>query len=879
MRGVAICVLCIAAWGMFAADDAPLDVKLPATERYGGHSLDEWLSTLANSAGRGYSREMQTALQAIYEYGPAAHAAVPELIELLGKSSNPELPRLTLRALRAIGPEARAAEPVLLALLNNLLEDPLRREGACRALIQINPGGAMVRKVVLAVSADRNPDVRRAALEALLILSTQQPVAAKARPAESSATLLNEESALPLQTLLKAPRLTANLPAEPPGEFPFPPAFEALVHALNVPQTARAAAEVLAALGERGLAPLLNALEKNPAPQVRQACAERLGEQARFAARVFPALLQAAKKEQPPGMRSALAIAAAKLNPRDADALALLWEFPGSPMARLPLLHDKTIETILIEGGAASWPALKRALNSDQAQRRAGALRILREQLSGGGVLKHELVPWFTRTSETRGSAQSWVPDVAARLKDSDEAIQFLALEILNRSGPQAAGTQSAIQALEHSASPGSRLQRLASLAALNVARAQGSAALETPLDARPVENLISILHEPRASSLERCDAAQALRLHVSSDEAARELNLALNGADMPLRRAAAKSLSMFGAKALPALPGLHAMLEGDARTRAVAVDALARLGSASQLPGLVSALTQCAVVEEWPDEPGFAKALGALLKPHAAQVVPALTGFLQTGAPALRARAARTLSLLGAAAGDALPALIEVSGSANAEEAAAAFDAVCSIGAQRDAEAVAYLSGVVRESLFADWRRRSVQALGRSKRGLEPGAPDPMEAFMAALADPDESVRRAASEALIQRGDPAVQRVVDALERDLSGAQALAVPAAFKAAAALVVPRALELSRAGRDVRERKAAAEILGSYAGTQARAMEALVVLAVDDDAQVRDAALRALRPHSVAVYTQIESLGSSPDASIRLRAVDLANVLSR
>lgn len=878
MRGVATCVLCVAAWGTFAVDDAPLDVKLPSGEKYASRTLAEWLSTLKSSAGHGYSRELITALQAVCEYGSTAQAATAELTGLLERSGNPELPRLALRALGAIGPDARAAEPALLAMLNNLLEDPMRRAGACRALIQINPGGAMVRKAVLAASTDRNSNVRRASLEALLILATPQPVVTKPHTTDYSATLLSEESALPLQSLLKAPRLTANLPAEPPGEFPFAPAFDTIVRALNTPAAARDAAEMLAALGERGVAPLLSALEKNPAPQVRQACAERLGEQARFAAQIFPALLQAAKKEQVPGVRSALAIAAVKLNPRDAEALGLLWDFPGSPLANLPSIHGKSVETILIEGGAAAWPALKRALNSDQPQRRIASLRILREQLAGGAALRHEPVPWFTRTSEPHGAAQSWVPDVAARLRDSDESAQMLALEILNRAGPQAAAAQNSVQALERSAPAGSKLQRLAALAALNVARAPGSSALETPLDTRSMENLISILHEPRASSLERCDAAQALRLHATSDEAARELIVALNGEDIPLRRAAARSLGAFGAKASQGLTGLQAMLRTDPKSRAAAIDALARLNSAAQLPGLVPALTQNAVNEEWPDEPGFTKALAIVLKPHAAQAVPALAGFLQTGAPALRARAARTLSLLGSAAHDALPALIEVSKSANAEEAAAAFDAVCAIGAGRDADAVMYLTGVIREGLFADWRRRAVQALGRSQRGLDPGSPDPVDALIAALADPDNAVCRAAAEALIQRGEQAAQRVVEALD-PLSNPWALAVPAAYKAAPERTVPPAIQMSRPGQNAAVRKAAVGILGCYAGIQPRARDTLVVLAVDDDAAIRDAACKALRPHAVAAYSQLEALNGNPDPIVRLRATDAANLLSR
>ncbi len=666
----------------------PIPDAFAPADRPGLKSVPDWRLALQKKDD---PRRLKLALNAILDYGPAdtgALNAAPSLLALIKETNDPEIARLAIFALGAIGPAAKPAVPkaapgtraaagrnaaagadaeaALLGILSNILEGPAKRSAACRALIQIAPASAAVRKALVVASTDRYNAVRREALDALMILAMPAapaamapvPAAAANLPAPDAPDFILEPVVPPLVPQTAPSTLnTKSKPAAKPdaGEFPYAPALDILAGKALAALDAKEADAALRTLGDAGVDPLLRALERG-VPAARAAAAEALGGMRRQSRRVCPALLLAARKEMDPAAHAAIVFGAANLNAREPAVLECLADMLGSKADPFASDRAKTADEFLAEAGRDALPALRKALRSTAPAARLAALTIL----------ARFALPMpddaLDRPAAPPPELSEFVADIAARAADRDERVCLLALETLNEIGPPAAGAMEAIVRAEgrgqesgirgqesgvrgqdsgvrgqESGVKSQGVRRIAALAAINVSREIHVPAYLTPLDTLAVDQLFTVLGG--AAVPERADAALALRLHPGDAAAGDMLTKLLDDPEPQVRRAAARALGAFGPRAAAAAPVLIQWLESDPKSRLAATAAFAELGEALQ-PEAARALAKSAAEEEWPGGPEFAGALVRALRVHAGETVPALIGYTRSGAPAARVRA-----------------------------------------------------------------------------------------------------------------------------------------------------------------------------------------------------------------------------------------------
>ncbi len=234
--------------------------------------------------------------------------------------------------------------------------------------------------------------------------------------------------------------------------------------------------------------------------------------------------------------------------------------------------------------------------------------------------------------------------------------------------------------------------------AAWALGHAHGGAALET-------DALVRALREDPSNGV-RAAAAQALgTIGASASGPVPWLLDALGDPSEAVRHEAARSLSALhlAAEDVPRLTA--ALASSDDYVSAFAAWSLGNLGKEARtaVPALARALAR---------EKTDAVVAGALARigPSAADAVPVLVGFLETGTPDRRWRAARTLGRIGPPAVAAVPALTAAVGDP--------------------------------ESLV---RLHAVRALGRVGPAARPAA----AVLQRATGDPDDGVRREARQAL----------------------------------------------------------------------------------------------------------------------------------
>jgi HEAT repeat protein len=242
------------------------------------------------------------------------------------------------------------------------------------------------------------------------------------------------------------------------------------------------------------------------------------------------------------------------------------------------------------------------------------------------------------------------------------------------------------------------------------------------------------------------------------------------------------------------------------------------------------------------------------------APAVPALIQALGDSGWNVRRAAAEALGKLGDP--QAVPALIQALGDSDSAVRAVSAEALGAIG---DPQAVPAL--IVALGDWGDWwsenvRRAAAEALVRI------GAPA-VPALIQALGDRSENVRRAAAEALVRIGAPAVPALIQALGDDEFRVRRAAAEALVRIGAPAVP--ALIQALGDRSENVRRAAAEALGAIGDPQA--IPALIQALGDSDSAVRAVSAEALGAigDPQAVPPLIQALGDS-DWDVRRAAAE-------
>ena len=830
-----------------------LDSFSPLTS-YKNKTVAECLARLKT---RDNPSQLKQALEALSEMCAPPQmqaAAVDDLLLAQKEIPDVDTQRLAILALGRIGAGAQSAEPRLITLLANPAETPIIRAAACRALIQISPESMPARDTILAATMDRNADVRHEAFEALIILA--MPAQFSETPVAVIPEIIAAPNSKPDPSKPKSPGAPKSVPRI--GTFPYPLALEALAKAALVSRTAEDADAALRTIGEPGMQPLLHALTSGT-PFARAAAAETLSGMHTLATRAFPALISAARKEVDRHAREAEVFAAAALNPRDPIVLGLLVESLGVRPDPFAPLRINTAEGFMLNAGREALPALRKALQSERAATRLAALKILAQ--------------WPVPE----------VSDIAARLRDRDDEIRIFAAQTLKRMGPAAASAADELRKAISNSERGEvsksgknaalEFQRIASIAMLNIFRAPTAPVYLTPFDGLSLEQLLTRLAAKESTS--RDDAALALRLHLTDAATIDALETALNDSDPKVRRASARALGACPAPSAAAISSLAQWLESEPKSRIAALEALGELGAKAS--GAANALTKLTAEDVWPEDAEFTKLLTRALRPHAEIVVPALIGYIRSGSPEVRARAASALGLLGPAASGSVSELVDLAQSSDESEARAAFEALRLIGPEKDPGAIPFLSSVIRESLFASRRLWAVRALGLSRPGLDADTPERNSALVAALFDGDETVCSAASEALTQSGDQATPLLVEVVLRGRSPRTfwPLKTLAALHADPAFVVPRMYAHTLPGNPPLKRAMAIESLSPYAAQNPQVASILLRALRSREVPPGHAAINALGPIMNTVRPDLQRMLFDRDPAVRKAAAETLN----
>jgi HEAT repeat protein len=328
-----------AAWS--AAEVAVPDPAPP--EKILGVDAEGWIDHLKTHENE---QERKIAMFCLADFGEAAAGAVPEILSAAKDELQPEMERWATLTLGAIGPQAKQALPWLLGLLADTAKPASHRAAACAAAAQIQPENAQVRKAVLAALRDASPEVRGAAIEALVMLAPHEPAA-----------------------------------------------IGALARMVLLPADAPAAASALQAIGADGVDALQKALSSVD-EKARLVVAEALGGMGGEAVRALPVILKTLKRERSPAVRSALTLAAARIAPRDPDVLQLMVERLAAPVAAVDA-DEKNPERdtglrVLKLAGLAALPALQATLRSQDPVARLNVVQLL-SKLPAESVL-HDLL-------------------------------------------------------------------------------------------------------------------------------------------------------------------------------------------------------------------------------------------------------------------------------------------------------------------------------------------------------------------------------------------------------------------------------------------------------------------------------------------------------
>jgi HEAT repeat protein len=517
---------------------------------------------LAKAAARGDESARVAAIDGLADHGPAAKAAVADLVALLADPSA-RIRAHAAYALGMIGLEAKAAAPELVKATADA-DQHVRRE-AIQALELTKPGIDVAGPALLKALEDKEPAVQVAALDALADIGTE---------------------AVPTLAQALANPATRYWAALALGEFgpDAKPAVPALTEALD-DKRPEIVHEVLIALAQIGpdaasAEPKVTPLLMAQVPFVRNPAAYALGRMGPAAIGAKPALEQGAKSDDVM-LRTVCYYALAKIDPNDKaardQAVKLLKEALHNPDPRIEsaavrgLIELQTppadfaseltqcivacdrsmvpeMMAVLAASGESGLPALTAALKRPESRGQAAVL------LGRIGPAAHTAVPAL---AESIGDENPEVrrevlyalgaiiadkgpadPRIVAALDDPELRVRATAAYALGRAGASAKG---AVPKLKTHLESDDQLVRVVSAWAL---------AHIAPQDAQMVGTIVPVLiHGTKNDSYTvRRGAADALgRLGPAASSAMASLKALESDPDASVRAAAAAAIEKIG--------------------------------------------------------------------------------------------------------------------------------------------------------------------------------------------------------------------------------------------------------------------------------------------------------------------------------------------
>jgi HEAT repeat protein/S1-C subfamily serine protease len=321
------------------------------------------VQSLMQKLAAGDSRERLKAILALQDMGAGAQIAVPSLVPVLAKDSDPVIRRAAGNALDAIGPPAKADLGVVLQALKS--SNTEARQYAARTLAssgigEVPPADAVpilgaalkdsdaaVRKNVALALGNLGPQARGVVTDLLDQLKDSDAEARKAAVVAVGKVGVEGKESVPLLIGLLKDR--------------------------NV-ETRRAGAVLLAKLGPDGkeAAPALAAALKDPDREMRRAILEALGQFGPDAKAAVPGLREILQGKEKTLLQPALDVLT-QIGPAAQDAIPEL----------IQLLEDQSLResvaTALGKIGKPAVPPLREALKDNNARIRTGACMALGE--------------------------------------------------------------------------------------------------------------------------------------------------------------------------------------------------------------------------------------------------------------------------------------------------------------------------------------------------------------------------------------------------------------------------------------------------------------------------------------------------------------------
>ncbi|HEY3321371.1 MAG TPA: HEAT repeat domain-containing protein [Planctomycetota bacterium] len=485
-----------------------------AQQQIMGKDVNAWIEHLKTHENED---ERKLAMFCLQDFGPAASAAVPELITLLGEELQTTTPRWAAETLAAIGTEAKSALPQLLSILADPRRAPTQRTAACAALPQIDPESPAVRKAVLLALRDNSAEVRAAAMQGAVTIAPFEPSV--------------------LATLSKM---------------------------LLSGQDEHATALALRCMGQAGIEPLAKAVERGEGA-ARTEAAAALASMGSEANATLSVLMKTAKRERNAQTRGALLLAAVRVAPKDAEVLQTAVEqLAFDPALRTP--ENVVAGTrLLLSAGPAALPAMRAGLRANDPAVRREIVGMLAKLPNPGPDVVGDLIGRVQdQDAEVRRAAIKALDSLgptAAAAKDallnaakSDAALARAAeLAALNVSrDPQRPRLRSLLEAKPDA-------EVLAALKNDDAAiRAEAAEALRTRTDGKETvaSALIGALADKEAAV--RVAAARSLaRFGDFSRTALPTFVQWIDGEDAAQQQAALVALAGMAAEAKPALPAI----------------------------------------------------------------------------------------------------------------------------------------------------------------------------------------------------------------------------------------------------------------------------------------------------------------------------------